>query len=134
MSPPIESMDNSDLAELESWVDRLKAKDVPILVEGKKDRAALVSLGIPDSNIISIGGPLYEVVEQIVSKAKKIIILTDLDPEGKKLYSRLKSDLSQFGVEVDDKFREFLFRKTKLRQIEGLCAYLDNINASKPKR
>jgi 5S rRNA maturation endonuclease (ribonuclease M5) len=120
-------MDISDLAELEDWIAGLKTRNVPILVEGKKDRAALVSLGVADGNIFTIAGPLYQNVEQIVSRTKKIIILTDLDPEGKKLYSRLKSDLSQFGVEVDDKFREFLFRKTKLRQIEGLSTYIDKL-------
>ena len=120
--------------ELLCWVESLKASNTLIIVEGKKDRAALESLGIAASNIITLEGPLYRNVEKIAemisdmaSKPKKAVILTDLDPEGKKLYSKLKKDLGEHGVEIDDRFREFLFRKTKLRQIEGLKTYMENL-------
>jgi len=114
------------LEELEDWIKILKERGIPIIVEGKKDKAALNELGI--TNIITIEGPLYQMVESIASKHKRVMILTDLDPEGKKLYSVLKKDLSFHGVKIDDKFREFLFRKTKLRQIEGMNTYLEKLH------
>ena len=55
------------------------------------------------------------------------MILTDLDAEGKKLYARLNHDLQRHGVRVDNSFREFLFRHTSLRQIEGLDSYFKKI-------
>jgi len=47
-------------------------------------------------------------------------LLTDLDKKGKELYGKLNSGLQRFGVRIDNNFREFLFKKTKIRQIEGL--------------
>lgn len=121
-------------AELITQIEALKIKNILIIVEGKKDKAALRNLGL--TNVVTLEGPLFENVERIVEsisgarkKQNNAIILTDLDPEGKKLYSRLKKDLSERGVEIDDRFREFLFRKTKLRQIEGMDTYLENLGS-----
>ena len=46
--------------------------------------------------------------------------------QGKELYGKLNSGLQQLGVEVDNNFRNFLFKKTKLRQIEGMDTYAAN--------
>ena len=53
--------------------------------------------------------------------------ITDFDKKGKQLYGKLNHDLCRFGVKVDNKFRHFLFRKTKLRQIEGLDSYIERL-------
>lgn len=118
--------------ELLGWLEALKASGTLIIVEGKKDRATLNNLGV--TNITTLEGPLFKNVEQIEEmisltrkKPKRAIILTDLDPEGKKLYSRLKKDLGEHGIEIDDRFREFLYRKTKLRQIEGLDTFIEHL-------
>lgn len=109
------------------WISRLKKSNKIIIVEGKKDKEALECLGV--SNIITLNkDPIYKVIEEAAKENKKVIILTDLDKEGKKLYGRLNSGLQRFGVEVDNYFREFLFKKTKLRQIEGILSYLLNNN------
>ena len=68
--------------------------------------------------------PIYKIIEEVSEKTKEAVILTDLDKEGKKLFGKLNSGLSHHGVRVDNKFREFLFKKTKLRQIEGIISYL----------
>ena len=107
---------------LEEWTQELKDSDKLIIVEGKKDKKALEELGI--TNVITISKPLYEVVEQISDQTKEIIILTDLDPEGRKLYSKLKNPLQKRKIKIDTKFREFLIRETKLTNIEGLTRYL----------
>ena len=113
--------------DFEDFIEKLKkaSKDKIVLVEGKKDKAALESFGV--TNIVSIKKPIYALVEQIQSSGKECIILVDLDKEGRKLYSRFKAQLSQFGVKLDDSFREFLF-KTKLRQIEGINHYMDKLD------
>jgi 5S rRNA maturation endonuclease (ribonuclease M5) len=113
--------------EFEEQLNLLKKKDLLIIVEGKKDLAALARLGFTNRYILTLEGPLYRNVEQIASIAKRVALLPDLDPEGRKLYSSLKRDLSQFGVQIDDTFREFLFRKTKLRQIEGMDSYIEKL-------
>ena len=108
--------------DIQEWIDRLKASPKIIVVEGIKDIRALSELGI--TNVCSLKNPLFIEVEKIALEHKEVIILTDLDKEGKKLYGKLKKDFARHGVEVDNKFREWLFKNTQLRQIEGIVTYL----------
>ena len=115
-------MDNSDLKE---EITKLKQSDKLVIVEGKKDKAALEKLGI--KNIFTLSKkPLFHIIEEISGKNKDVVILTDLDRHGKELFGKLNSGLQYHGVKVDNKFREFLFKKTKLRQIEGITNYLNH--------
>jgi len=111
--------------DFQEQLDEINSKKI-ILVEGKKDSAALKKLGLKNK-IFILNKPLFEVVEEISRQTKNVILLTDLDSEGKKLYSKLKKDFQQHGIKIDDKFREFLF-KTQLRQIEGMDTYYDKLN------
>ncbi|MBI2136818.1 toprim domain-containing protein [Candidatus Woesearchaeota archaeon] len=128
--------DAQELLQIHEFIDKIIDNNTLIIVEGIKDKKALEDLGI--NNIIILNRrPLYAVVEKVAAvygKAKKltgerpsVIILTDLDAEGKKLYGKLNSGLQNFGVRIDNRFREFLFRHTKLRQIEGMKNYLDRL-------
>lgn len=111
--------------DLEEEIIKLKQSGKLIIVEGKKDKIALEKLGI--KNIISLSKkPIFWVIEEISRKNKGVVILTDLDKHGKELFGKLNSGLQYHGVNVDNKFREFLFKKTKLRQIEGLINYINN--------
>lgn len=109
--------------EFEELIEDLRASGALVLVEGNKDRNALLSLGI--SNILTLKKPLHDVVENIAENHKEVILLTDLDKEGKQLYGRLNSGLQKYGVKVNNKLRDFLLKNTKLRQIEGLRRYAD---------
>jgi len=114
------------LEDLLSLIKKLSKDKVFVIVEGCKDRDSLVSLGFARSRILTLGRkPLFAVVEQVAEKEKLVVLLTDLDREGKKLYSGLKKDLSERGVFIDDALRNFLFKYTKLRQIEGLDKYIE---------
>jgi len=93
------------------------ARDVMVVVEGNKDKRALEELGV--KNIKVLKKSLYETVEEIKDE-DEVVLLVDLDRQGKKIYSRLMSDLVGFGVKINNKLREYLFKNTKLRQIEGL--------------
>jgi len=108
--------------EHQDLLDELsKAKNKFVVVEGESDKAALKYFGF--TNIIPLNSsPLYKFVEGI--KEKEIVILTDLDKEGRKIYGKLNSVLQQRGVRIDDSLRNALFR-TQLRQIEGLPRFLE---------
>ncbi|MBS3132280.1 toprim domain-containing protein [Candidatus Woesearchaeota archaeon] len=109
--------------ELLKHLEDIKKSKKLVIVEGKKDKKALEKFGI--FNIITLSKqPLYHVIEEVASNSRECIILTDLDSKGKELYGKLNSGLQQFGIKVDNTFREFLFKETKLRQIEGLISYL----------
>lgn len=92
-----------------------------IIVEGIKDKKSLEALGFHKITILN--KPLFEIVESITEK--HVVILTDLDKEGKKLYSKLKKELTRNGVLIDDKLRMLLF-KTDISHIEGLATYVKN--------
>lgn len=108
--------------ELIALIDDIREKDLLVLVEGIKDKRALEAFGI--TNILTLKKPLFAVVEQVAEKSKEVVLLTDLDEEGKKLYHRLSKDLQKHKVKVNNELRKFLF-KTKLRHIEGLATYLN---------
>ncbi|MFC1769110.1 toprim domain-containing protein [Nanoarchaeota archaeon] len=115
-------MEKDKIKDLEDFIRFLRDEDKPIIVEGKNDKIALIKIGC--TMIITLSkNPLYKVVEDVVKKERGCIILTDLDKKGKELYGKLNRQLQQFGVRVDDSYRDFLFKKTKLRQIEGLYRY-----------
>ena len=109
--------------EIYEILEEIKSSDTLVIVEGKKDKSALESLGI--ENVVILKKPLYEVIEEAAESGKEVILLTDLDKEGKQLYGRLNSGLQKYGVRVNNKFRDFLIKNTKLRQIEGLRRYSD---------
>lgn len=93
-----------------------------VVVEGIKDERSLKNLGV--KRIMVLKGPLFSVVEKF-SVEKEVVLLTDLDEEGRKLFSVLKRDAQKFGVKVNEDLRRSLF-KTDVRHIEGLDSYLTN--------
>lgn len=110
--------------EFSNIMEKVKNSNTLIIVEGKKDKTALQKLGL--SNIIELNKkPLFQIVEEVSGSNEECIILTDLDKKGKELYGKLNSDLQKHGVKINNKFRDFLFKHTKLRQIEGIDSYLE---------
>ena len=107
---------------LNEWIDGLKESKKAIIVEGPNDKKALEAFGIRRIFTLSKRS-LIEVSEDVSSKYDEVIILTDLDKKGKELYGKLSKDLNKLGVKIDHKFREWLFKNTDLRQIEGLEHY-----------
>ncbi|HLC74800.1 MAG TPA: hypothetical protein VJH88_03000 [Candidatus Nanoarchaeia archaeon] len=95
-------------------------RNIPVVVEGKKDRKALEEFGV--KRIIEKDA-YYKLVDKLQNE-KEVSLLVDLDKEGKKIYARLNDELSRRGVRINNKLRHFLFRETKIRQIEGLTRYM----------
>lgn len=117
---------NKNPEELYKLIESIKDSNTLVIVEGKKDKSALNKMGI--NNIIELSKkPLFQIVEEISNSNEECIILTDLDKKGKELYGKLNSDLQKRGIKVNNKLREFLFKNTKLRQIEGMEAYLNRL-------
>ena len=114
------------LKEFQEELNILKkeSKRKVIVVEGPKDKKALEKYGV--KNIVCLRKPLYLVAEYIEKTGKECILLLDLDKAGKRLYGILNHDLNQFGVHIDNRFRDFLFT-TKVRQIEGITRYLKKL-------
>jgi len=106
--------------DIDEFFNKLIEFEGLIIVEGKKDRRALIALGCSSEKIYSLKKPLYKVIDEVSEICKECIILTDLDKEGRKLFRVLQHKLKENGIKIDNKYREFLFKETKLRQIEGI--------------
>ena len=118
-------MDKPNIDILNKHIEKIKNYNIIVIVEGKKDRLALQKFGI--NNIKELNKkPIFQIIEEISASNKECIILTDLDKKGKELFGKLNSGLQKNGVRVDNQLREFLFKHTKLRQIEGLDSYLES--------
>ena len=107
------------IKDLEEWREKIQNTEKIIIVEGKKDKNALNSLNVKNIFVLN-NKPLYQVVEEVADLTDEAIILTDLDNEGRKLYSILREDLERNGVKIDKQFREFLLNNTKLVCIESI--------------
>ena len=115
-----------EVEEILRLLDEIRQKNVLVVVEGPKDVRALKELGI--NNVLSLKKALFAVVEEIASISEEVVLLTDLDVEGKKLYHVLFRDLQKHGVKIDNRLRELLF-KTPVRHVEGLSGYLARAQA-----
>lgn len=116
----------NDFERIFEELKRVADSGIPIIVEGKKDKESLMKLGL--KNIVVLNKPLYAIVESIDNET--IVLLTDLDAEGRKLYHKLKSSFSSRGVKIDDTLRRLLF-KSKVRNIEALYGMIQKWKSQK---
>ncbi len=106
-------------------LEEIKEKELPVLVEGHKDKKALQHFGIGKEHITTLSVPLYKFIER--HQGKEVAVLTDLDRHGRKLYGKVRHDGMHFGVKINNRLRHFLLRETELSHIEGLPRYMSNM-------
>lgn len=113
----------SFLADLVKELNDLSDGGAAVLVEGKRDAAALVGLGY--------SGPLYTVSiltstaaarEKLRREVRTMIILTDLDSEGRRLASRYVRFLSHEGISPSLDQRRRLSKASR-----GVFLHIENL-------
>ncbi|MBI5072679.1 toprim domain-containing protein [Candidatus Woesearchaeota archaeon] len=120
--------------EIEEVIERIRENEPVIIVEGKKDKAALEAFQI--KNIVVLNGKdIWNRMEQTVEETrrntknkpnKEFLILTDFDKKGKELYGKIAKNLDKLGAKVNKEYREFFQKKTKLSHVEGLATYVEH--------
>lgn len=100
--------------------DFLDSIDCLVIVEGKSDEKALVSLGVDQALVVvlNMGQSLAETVEAI-SQAGRAAILTDMDGEGRRIRKRLQQLFALYGMQEDVRPRE-LYARLRVSHVEGL--------------
>jgi len=107
-----------------------------IIVEGRKDKVALRRLGLtgPILCFKSSRKSLVDFLSDI--DAKKAIVLTDFDREGRDLSVRIAKELAHLKIRADHALRERL--GTLVRQdagtIQDLFGYVERIRAEETRR
>ena len=108
------------------------AKGVPIIVEGKKDKEALCSLGIEGLVLTAkTGGKAFlDVVLEIERiGAREVILLLDFDRRGREGTKRLKQDFERIRVKPNVLLWQELagLVSRDIQCVESLNAYLANL-------
>lgn len=117
------------LEDLEKALTELREdnKEIPIIVEGEKDIDALHKLDINGIIIsVNIGVSLTDFCDQIASKFKEIIILTDWDRRGGYLCHTIRKNLDG-RVECNLHYREIFAKNSMIRTLEGLPSWIETI-------
>jgi 5S rRNA maturation endonuclease (ribonuclease M5) len=78
-----------------------------VLVEGKRDLIALQNLGY-NGKTVSIASLRHRSYRGLLAKAKTVVILTDLDREGRQLAARYVKLLKHDGIEPSLEYRKRL--------------------------
>jgi len=116
---------SSEIEGIQNFIALLNSKkDSVVVVEGKRDSAALKKLGFSGKicEFHSFKG-LVKFADSMDSY-RRIILLLDLDPKGRYLTSRIISQL-EHRIRIDLSFKRKLsmITKGKIRHIEDLSIY-----------
>ncbi|MCX8166306.1 MAG: toprim domain-containing protein [Candidatus Micrarchaeota archaeon] len=126
-------MDNYDkysslqklLVNLNTFEDITKEKTA-ILVEGKKDKLALLALDI-NLPIFECARDKHKTIEFLTkNNFKNVILLMDLDKQGNKLAHEMSEMLLAQGIKPNLYFRKELGKFLKLKYFEEMSAKIDN--------
>jgi len=113
-------MENPQREIFKEFVTRLRevSEKYPVLVEGKRDFFVLKRFGI--KNIYTLSGKNYfDLVEELPPETEKVVLLTDVDKQGEKIFRKLSEVLKRYNIEVDGSFREYL-RRLGIEEVEHL--------------
>jgi 5S rRNA maturation endonuclease (ribonuclease M5) len=124
----VSAIDDAErLEELDRLIEELAEANVPIIVEGKRDTKALRSLGIAGEIIeLNQGVGIVEFCEGVARAHRSVILLTDWDAKGGKLFKALADNLKTLGVKAEGDFRRELARLAKkgAKDVEGVPGFL----------
>jgi len=102
-------------------------KKIPIIVEGEKDKYALIKLGIKGQIItINKGMSIIDFCDWIAQNYKEIIVLTDWDRKGGFLCHTIKKNL-EGRVNCNLFYREFFAKNITIKTVEGLPHWINTI-------
>ncbi len=111
-------------------------KRIPVIVEGKKDAAALKQLGlVGDIITLHSGKGLYEFCEDIAEKFARVIILLDWDEKGEKLNSLVAEHLRGHWEEFSA-FRGIIkiLCQKDIKDVEGIPKLLGRLEGDEQPR
>jgi 5S rRNA maturation endonuclease (ribonuclease M5) len=107
-------------------------KQVPVIVEGKKDASALRSLGLMgDIIVLHNGQGLYDFCDDVAQRYGRVILLLDWDRKGEDLNKMLAHNLKGHWEEFSS-FRELLkiLCQKEIKDIEGIPALLRRLEGN----
>ena len=102
-------------------------RDVPVVVEGEKDKTALRKLGLEGTIIvIQRGKRISALCDFIAENYKDIIILTDWDRKGWQLYRKMEKNLKGRTRCIND-YRLILAKYSTVKDVESIPSFIMSI-------
>lgn len=117
----MEERDREILETLEEL--RELSLQMPVIVEGKKDREALQKLDVPGRLVrLNRGTSVFRLCERLAEDYTEVLILTDWDRRGGQLSRLLREGLAANDVRANTEVRARLARlcKKEVKDVEGL--------------
>jgi len=101
-------------------LQELASEGIPILVEGRRDKEALESLGIR-GKILEFSSQRRRLGFLEGLKDRKVVILTDFDEKGEELASFCSKHLNELGVEpILEPYQKLKKLKKRFKEVESL--------------
>lgn len=117
------------LEMLERALDDLRELNatMPVVVEGKRDVAALRALGLHGEILmVHSGNALIEVCDRLAERYREVVALTDWDRTGGHIMRHLRDNL-RGRVRLHREIRRTLATYSEVHDIEALPTYLDTL-------
>ena len=131
--PTRKPLRESELDKFRQWIEhlRIKSKEIPVVVESEREKRVLETLKI--SNIHILSAPLENFAEEFAKNNKECILLFDTDKRGQELYTKVKAELEQQHIKIDQRFEQFIFH-IPLKRIEGIFTYFHKHLIDTPRK
>lgn len=104
--------------------------EVPILVEGIRDKESLNRLGITGEILCLKGsyGTMAEILDKVATR-REVILLPDFDREGASMARFLVRELNGMRVKANDRIWRGLrsAAKSEIAGVEGLAGYVEKL-------
>lgn len=106
--------------ELSDALRKLISSDSKIVVEGKRDAAALRAIGVEKERIIlTAQKPISDVLPKL--RGKEIIDMLDNDEKGRKK----SAELYKSGLKINAKLKKIILSEIKSKHVEDLLNFLE---------
>ena len=128
------SINSNKIDQLREYIEMLNEEyqnGSVIVVEGKRDVAALISVGFNGNvTVFHHFRGVTDFVDNYHLNKKKIILLLDMDRTGKQLTSKLVTLLQYKGINVSLFYKRALAKITngKVRHVEDLVTYAPHLS------
>ncbi|WP_340819443.1 toprim domain-containing protein [Methanolobus sp. WCC4] len=117
------------IEELLEQLQELIIQDSIIVVEGKRDVAALNALGLTGDFRLATHHSLMNFCEELAGTGQNIVILTDWDRRGNILASKIVEILQSLGTSPETRIRELVVSlvQKEIKDVESLPGYVGKL-------
>lgn len=128
-SRPKGTYDIEALEELISALLEASQRGAAIIVEGRRDKMALQSLGASGPVIMASSKSILDMAEDAASQYQEIVVLTDWDEKGEEMALLIEQHLrctqSLANMEIRSRLKRLV--KKEIKDVESLGLYVERM-------